>query len=123
MSTGSPLLHVNDQSLALVLAAYQAILVITKSDCGACVTYQADIERLLGRGKLAGIVIGKLVLDQSGSSGFKRANPWLADVTHLPYTVLYRHGQIVDRFAASKGSYLVERVEDAFVEHVAVSAG
>jgi hypothetical protein len=59
-------------------------------------------------------VIGKLILDQGGSAGFKRANPWLAGLSHLPYTVLYHSGQRVDEFAASKAAYLLERVEAAF---------
>ena len=58
--------------------------------------------------------IGKLVLDRGGSANFKRANPWVAGLAHLPYTVLYQRGRRIAEFAASKASYLIERVEDAF---------
>ena len=114
MSVISAIREVNDQNLAEVMAAERGILIVTKSTCGACAIYQAQIEERLERGELDGLPIGKLVLDRGGSANFKRANPWLAGVAHLPYTVLYQRGQRVDEFAASKASYLIERVEDAF---------
>ncbi len=114
MSVISAIREVNDQNLAEVTAAERGILIVTKSTCGACAIYQAQIEERLERGEFDGLPIGKLVLDRGGAANFKRANPWLAGVAHLPYTVLYQRGQRVDEFAASKASYLIERVEDAF---------
>ncbi len=107
--------EVNDQNLQEVVEAERAILVLTKSDCGHCVAYQAEIEALLERGDMGGTVIGKMPLNQRGViRDFKRNNPWLADLRVLPYTLLYSKGQRVDGFAASKGSYLLERIEDTF---------
>ena len=107
--------EVNDENLQEVVEAEQAILVLTKSDCGHCIAYQAEIEALLERGDMGGTVIGKMPLNQRGViRNFKRNNPWLADLRVLPYTLLYSKGQRVDGFAASKGSYLLERIEDAF---------
>ncbi len=114
MSVISAIREVNDQNLAEVVEAERGILILTKSTCGACAIYQAQIEERLERGELDGLPIGKLVLDRGGAANFKRANPWLAGVAHLPYTVLYQRGQRVDEFAASKASYLIERVEDAY---------
>jgi hypothetical protein len=48
-----------------------------------------------------------------GSRAFKRSNPWLSTLDHLPYTALYASGEKVDEFAASKGFFLMERAEDA----------
>ena len=110
--------QVTDEDLAEILMAERAVLILTKSTCGSCGAYQAEIERLLERGKLAGVPIGKLVLDQRGATRFKRENPWVAGLTALPYTVIYRHGMHVDGFSASKGSYLLERLEDADTDQV-----
>ena len=107
--------EVNDQSLKEVVEAEQAVLILTKTDCGHCVAYQAEIEALLERGAMGETVIGKMPLNQRGMiRDFKRNNPWLADLKFLPYTLLYSKGKCVDNFAASKGTYLLERIEDAF---------
>jgi hypothetical protein len=37
--------------------------------------------------------------DRGGLIGFKRANPWLAEVDVLPYTLVYRNGEKVAEFA------------------------
>ncbi len=105
--------QVTDRNLPDLLGAPQAILILAKSGCGACARYQTEIEARLAQGELAGLAIGKLTLDQPGAPRFKRDNPWLADLRYLPYTVLYRDGQPIDGFAASKSSYLVERLDAA----------
>lgn len=110
-----PIREVTDQNLGEVVEAERAVLVLTKTGCGHCAAYQAEIEALLERGAMGGTVIGKMPLNQRGViRDFKRNNPWLADLKVLPYTLLYSKGQRVDGFAASKGSYLLERIEDAF---------
>jgi hypothetical protein len=110
-----PIREVTDQNLGEVVEAERAVLVLTKTGCGHCAAYQAEIEALLERGAMGGTVIGKMPLNQRGViRDFKRNNPWLADLKFLPYTLLYSKGQRVDDFAASKGSYLLERIEDAF---------
>ncbi len=110
-----PIQEVTDQNLGEVVEAERAVLILTKTGCGHCVAYQAEIEALLERGDVGGTVIGKMPLNQRGViRDFKRNNPWLADLEFLPYTLLYSKGQRVDDFAASKGSYLLERIEDAF---------
>ena len=114
MIAASALLRVTDEDLGEVTGAERGVLVLAKSDCGYCAAYQRDLEGLLARGKLAAVAIGKLVLDQRGALQFKRANPWLAALEFLPYTLLYRGGERVDGFGSSKSSYLLERVEDAF---------
>lgn len=112
MSESTVVKPVNDQNIADVLGADRGVLLLTKSTCGSCASYQKEIEAQYDRGRLNDVVIGKIVLDQPGAGQFKRANPWIAELEHLPYTVLYRNGERVDQFEASKGSYLVERVED-----------
>jgi hypothetical protein len=106
--------QVTDQTLDAVLAAPRAALILTRSTCHPCGAYQAEVAALLAEGKLAGIAVGTLVLDRPGAGRFKRDNPWLSGLRYLPYTVLYRQGERVDAFAASRGAYLLERAAAAF---------
>jgi hypothetical protein len=59
---------------------------------------------------------GKLLLDTPGLVGFKRANPWLPEADVLPYHVIYRHGELVKRFAGGGIERLVGRLERLFGE-------
>jgi AhpC/TSA family protein len=106
--------RVTDETLATVVGAEQGVLILAKNDCGHCAAYQAEIRAVLERGGLAGLAIGKLVLNEPGATGYKRANRWLAEVKDLPFTVLYRNGQIVDRFVGSRAACLEERINAAF---------
>lgn len=105
-------LYVDDESVARVTRAARGALILGKDDCNNCSGYEADVRQLRERGALGELVVGKIVLTQPGSPAFKRDNPWLRDVTYLPYTVLYREGERVDEFASSRGTYLPERAFD-----------
>jgi hypothetical protein len=107
------LLYVDDDTLDRVVGAPRGALVLAKDDCENCAAYEAEIRRLQERGVLGDLVVGKLVLTQRGCRRFKRENPWLTDVDFLPYTLLYAGGEKVDEFAASRGTYLLERAADA----------
>jgi hypothetical protein len=63
--------------------------------------------------QLGDLVVGKIILTRPDCRRFKRENPWLRDVADLPCTLPYAGGEKVDEFAASRGSYLLERAEDA----------
>jgi hypothetical protein len=104
--------QLTDRRLTALLASELAILILTRRDCGACVSYQAEIETRLVCGELAGIAIGKLLLDQGGAAQFKQANPWLTSLQVLPFTLLYQHGKQIDAFAGTNGSDLLERIDD-----------
>jgi hypothetical protein len=43
--------------------------------------------------------------------GFKRANPWLADLDVLPHTLIYRGGEKVAEFAGGGIGRLTARLE------------
>ena len=107
------MLYVDDDTVERVISAQHGALVLAKDDCDNCAAYEAQIERLQEDSLLGDLVVGKLVLTQPGSRAFKRANPWLSEVELLPYTLLYASGEKVDEFAASKGTYLLERAADA----------
>jgi len=112
VSAGS-VLYVDDDTVERVVGAAHGALVLAKDDCDNCAAYEAEIRRLLEQGHLGDLVVGKVVLTQPGCRGFKRANPWLRNVDFLPYTLLYANGEKVDEFAASKGTYLLERAAEA----------
>ena len=112
MSTRS-VLYVDDETVDRVVGAPHGALVIAKDDCENCAEYEAEIQRLQEQGLLGDLVVGKLVLTQPGCRQFKRENPWLREVEFLPYTLLFESGEKVDEFAASKGTYLLDRAADA----------
>jgi len=112
LSTAS-VLCVDDETVGSVTGAPRGALILTKDGCGSCAAYEAEIRRLQDRELLGDLVVGKLTLTQPGSRAFKRSNPWLGTLDHLPYTVLYASREKVDEFAASKGFFLMERAEDA----------
>ncbi len=104
------MLSVSDENVTLVTDSDLGVLILAEEGCGACAGYSEEIQSLEVGGRLEGVVMGKMVLDRPGSSRFKRANPWLRDVEALPYTLVYGGGHKVDEFAASRGSYLLERL-------------
>ncbi|HEY7036115.1 MAG TPA: peroxiredoxin [Thermomicrobiales bacterium] len=114
--------RVTDETIETVTAADRGVLILAKNDCGHCAAYQAEIKAALARGELADLAIGKLVLNEPGATDYKRGNRWLADVKDLPFTVLYRNGQIVDRFLGSRAAYLEERVRAAFGDEPELAA-
>jgi hypothetical protein len=106
-------LYVDDETVDDVVGAERGILILAKDDCDNCAAYEAEIRGLQEQGLLGDLVLGKIVLTRPGARGFKRANPWLSGIDFLPYTLLYASGQRVDGFAASRGTYLLERAADA----------
>lgn len=111
MSETAGLQIVKDANLREVIGAPRAVLVIGKSDCGHCIQYEREIVELRERGEFEGVAIGKLLLDAPGAPRFKRDNPWLASLDALPHTLIFVDGKHVENFAASRASYLQERLE------------
>lgn len=106
----STIIEVNDANYEDFMAYEKVALIISKSTCGNCANYALEIEELAAKGKLEGLVVGKLILDKAGALNLKRANPWIKEVDFLPFTVLYYKGEKAEEFSASKGSYLRMRM-------------
>lgn len=104
------MLSVTDENVATVTGADRGVLILAEESCAACRSYTEDIRGLEEDGCLGDVVIGKIVLDRPGSGQFKRGNPWLRSLEHLPHTIVFKAGVKVDEFAASRGRYLVERL-------------
>jgi hypothetical protein len=77
-----------------------------------CNEFTDELNGFLAADQTYGDVrFGKILLDRGGLAGFKRANPWLADVDVLPYTVIYRAGAKVAAFAGGGIARLESRLE------------
>ena len=94
------------------LAAPWAVLMLGKSDCDHCHEFTEELHGYLGgREAPADVRFGKMLLDRGGLAAFKRANPWLAEVDVLPYTLIYRDGEKLSEFAGGGIGRLQARLE------------
>ena len=94
------------------LTAPWSVLMLGKSDCEHCAEYTGELQGFLaGDTVYTDVRFGKILLDRGGLVGFKRANPWLADLDVLPYTVIYRGGEKVAEFAGGGIGRLQSRLE------------
>jgi hypothetical protein len=93
------------------VAAPWSVLMLGKSDCEHCAEYTDELGRFLADDTAyADVRFGKILLDRGGLVSFKRANPWLADVDVLPYTLIYRGGEKVAEFAGGGVGRLTARL-------------
>ena len=77
------------------VAAPTAVLLIGKSDCAACRAWGEEVSGFVADlpDAYSAARFGKMLLDTKGLTDFKRENPWLAELTQLPHTVIYRAGE------------------------------
>ena len=94
------------------LGAPWAVLMLGKSDCDHCNEFTEELHGYLGGDAApADVRFGKMLLDRGGLATFKRANPWLAEVDVLPYTLIYRGGEKVAEFAGGGIGRLQSRLD------------
>jgi hypothetical protein len=100
------------------LGASWAVLMLGKSDCEHCHEYTEELHSYLAdhAAAPAHVRFGKMLLDRGGLATFKRANPWLAEVDVLPYTLIYRGGEKVAEFAGGGVGRLQSRLERLLAE-------
>jgi hypothetical protein len=113
MSTRRALARLNKRKLIEICTAQLGVLVLTRTSCGNCDVYQADIERLMDKGEFTGIPIGKLVADDPGAGRYMDVDALAIDLRQCPITLIYEQGQEIDRFSSSRASYLLTRIEVA----------
>jgi hypothetical protein len=83
-----------------------------KSDCEHCHEFTEELHTFLAADRTyADVRFGKILLDRGGLVSFKRANPWLADVDVLPYTLIYKAGEKVAEFAGGGIGRLESRLQ------------
>lgn len=100
--------YLNDHNIESFLQHDLSTMILATSTCARCITYIADVQHLMNSGAIGNAAVGVLLLDQPGASQFKRDNLWLAHAEALPFTVLYRNGQRVDGFSATRGHALLD---------------
>lgn len=110
MTIGPGLRRLSDIEITLLCASDLGVLVVTRTGTGRSAVYQADIERLRLQGQFDGVLMGKLVIDAPTAPEFMRENPWLDNLTSFPTTVLYQHGQQIERLATSRAADLLRRI-------------
>jgi hypothetical protein len=89
-----------------------SVLMLGTSDCEHCAEYTEEWHAFLAADRdYADVRFGKMLLDRGGLATFKRANPWLAGVDVLPYTLIYRGGEKVAEFAGGGISRLEARLQ------------
>ncbi len=104
--------QLDGESWETFVAAEKAVLMLGKTDCIACAKFSDEIESLLSdESKYQDVRFGKIYLDQRGLIGFKKANPWLSEVTDLPFTVIYREGELAKKFVGGGIDRLTNRLE------------
>jgi hypothetical protein len=93
------------------VASPAAVLVLGKSDCAACAQWTAELEAWLAdSSRWPAVRFGKLFLDTPGLIGFKRANPWVAELDVLPSTQIYVAGERTKSFAGGGAARLETRL-------------
>ncbi len=82
-----------------------------KSDCAACGAWTEELTRFLDTDlEFPTVRFGKMLLDQGGLIGFKRAHPWIAELDVLPFTQMFVAGERSKSFAGSGIERLVNRL-------------
>jgi hypothetical protein len=90
-----------------------AVLMLGKTDCGACVKWTEELVTFLeDDGEWEHVRFGKLLLDTPGLGGFKRANAeLLKEVNDLPFTIILKDGEVQKTFVGSGVERLQKRLE------------
>jgi hypothetical protein len=97
--------------------APRAVLMLGKTDCPACSAFSEELVAFREQDETwSDVRFGKLLLDQPGLTGFKRASPWLAGVRDLPFTVIYADGEVQKSFLGGglQKALLTNRLERVF---------
>ena len=107
----SRLEHIDGRNWEEFLRAPVAVLMLGKSDCDACAAWTEELIRFLESDtEFPTVRFGKILLDQGGLIGFKRAHPWIAELDVLPFTQLFVAGERSKSFAGSGTERLVNRL-------------
>jgi hypothetical protein len=98
-------------TLPELLAAPKAVLMLSKTDCAACIAWTEELSAALEDASLwPDVRFGKVFLDKPGLAAFKKANPWLAEVHDLPYMLIYANGERFKAWAGGGRERLANRL-------------
>lgn len=90
-----------------------AVMILGKTDCQACQDWSAELTDAMDAGDVPdNVAYGKLMINQKGLLGFKKANAWLAEVDTLPFNVIYQNGEVVKKYAGGGLARLTNRLDN-----------
>jgi hypothetical protein len=93
----------------------RAVLMLGKTDCAACNAFTEELEGWCDSCEgWDDVRFGKVLIDKPGLAKFKKQSPWLAQVTDLPYTVIYSDGEVQKTFMGGGIDRLTNRLERVF---------
>lgn len=93
------------------LGAPVAVLMLGKSNCPACAAWTEELKSFLASDpEFPHVRFGKMLLDQGGLIGFKRAHPWIAELDVLPFNQMFVAGERSKSFAGGGVERLVNRL-------------
>jgi len=93
------------------VAAPRAVLMLGKSDCGACAAWTEELEQFLASDQdWTDVRFGKILLDKPGLVDFKRSNSWIAELEVLPFNQIYVKGERSKSCAGGGVERLVNRL-------------
>ncbi len=100
-----------------LLGAPVAVLMLGKSDCGACAAWTAELEEFLARDSdWLHVRFGKMLLDRGGLVVFKRTHVWVAELDVLPFTQIFLRGERSKSFAGGGIDRLLSRLRQLSAE-------
>lgn len=90
-----------------------AVLVLGKTDCAGCNQWSEELVSGLETDTTwQHVRFGKLLLDTPGLASFKRANAaLLSEVDNLPFTIIYKQGEVQKTFVGGGFDRLLRRLE------------
>jgi hypothetical protein len=103
--------RLDDETLPDLLSGERAMLILTDGNERQSAELLAELATLRATGDLHGLPSGVLDIASDDAMVFIAFSEWLVDVEALPYIALYRNGRRVEGFAASSGSYVLERLQ------------
>jgi hypothetical protein len=96
MSSG--LKHILDSNWRGMLSQPVSVVVATISTCPACTIWCDELESW-AKSNGRDISVGKVVLDDPGTRRFKQENEWLDEAPGIPFTAIFRAGELQATFA------------------------
>jgi hypothetical protein len=100
----------DDSTVPDFLSDERALLVLVDGDAPQSANLLTELAAIRASGALSGLPVGVLDIASDDAMVFVAFSDWLVDIEALPYVALYRDGRRVEGFAASSGSYVLERL-------------
>lgn len=89
-----------------------SVLVVGKTTCNACSEWSEELQKYLDSSNdYSTVRFGKIYIDKGGLTAWKKASPWLADVTDLPCTLIIHNGKIEKQFYGNGVDRLKNRLD------------